>query len=252
MPIPADIDAILQAIAATPLATAKLAATKGKIHELWLVVNIADALRKNGWFVQMRTSNDRRAAQFIQRGAPGWIQPIAFGANNPSFFYLRRPDGREFELHNSLVFRGRSGASHEFDICVFSRSLGKSLRKRAEAQRAYGHPMYSVECKQYTAAVGIDVPRGVMACTFDGTRWTRAALSHRRKVEGNAVMRHTTLSGRLGTTFTAIVTPNGISKGAKTLANRYSIRLFDSVEVVSGALDIFLRASVRWLNRYQG
>lgn len=252
MPLPPEIELLLRRITSDPTAAAQMAATKGKIYELWLVANIANALRLKKWLVEMRASDETLTSQFIQRGAPGLMQPRSAGASNPGFFHLRRPDGLEFELHNSLVFKGRSRASHEFDICIFGRPVGRSLRRRASAQRAVGHPMFSIECKQYTTAIGIDVPRAVIASTFDATRWTLPALQHRTRVEGHAVANYKSFAGRMSKTFTAIATPNGVTIGAKRLANRYNIRLFDNVEVGKSGLNKLLGATVSWLNRYAG
>lgn len=176
MPLPPEIDVLLQRISSNRGTLARIAATAGKSYEMWLSAEIAQALLQHRWTVELRAFDDTPTLYFIQRGSPGKMTPLG-ATSGPSYFFLRRPDGQEFELHNSLVFKGRSGASHEFDICVVSRAIAESLRTAASPQSAIGHPMLSLECKQYTRAPGIEVSRALIASTFDATRWQHSSAT---------------------------------------------------------------------------
>jgi len=253
MPLPSDIQTLLQNITSIRGIGVHVAQTAGKIYELWLAAQIAHALQNGGWIVEIRAHTDLADQKFIQRGSPGRIHPRTASGPKPSFFYLKRPaDGAEFELHNSVTFTGRSGAEHEFDLCILKYDLGTSLRNLHAANSATGHPMYVVECKEYVDAVGIAVPRGVIASVFDATHWKRSALRHQQVIEGVSVTNQSALAGRFSKGFVAIVTPNGFSGGADRLARRYNVRQFGDVEMGTPGLQHFLSATSTWLASYQG
>jgi hypothetical protein len=247
-----ELKAALSNIAATAR-MAQIPSQQPKIYELWILFKLVESLRNDGWPVQLRGHDDVPVNQFIERGAPGYIHPQAARPPKPSFVLLTRPrDGAQFELHNSVRFVGRSGALHEFDVCLIARAIGNSLRSANQKRAAVGHPMLSVECKHYSGTAGIDVPRAAIGILYDATHWQRAALRDQQVAEGVAVMPHLSLAERLDRTFATVIAQRGFTLGAQRLADEYNLRLYPKMKVGSTALKTFLNDAKSWLRAYAG
>lgn len=160
---PSDVEAAATALAnAVPLAASELSV--GKIYEGWLLLQLGIALRDAGWKVEWRDWQDSPSATKVFRGGPAPITASSDPGPAPGFLFIEE-DGREFEVHNSVQFRGGSGALHEIDVAIIPRETGEDLRKTG------GHPdeapRAALELKCYTSSMPIGVVRAMALAAID-------------------------------------------------------------------------------------
>jgi hypothetical protein len=247
-----DLKAALKGIFSTA-SMAQMPAQQAKIYEVWILFKLAEGLKKDGWSIELRGHDDKSVIHFLERGAPGFIHPKTANAPKPSFVLLTRPrDNRQFELHNSVRFLGRSRALHEFDVSLIARSIGDSLRAAPKKRAAQGHPMLTIECKYYAGHAGIDVPREAIGALFDATHWARPALFDQSALDGHVVKQEKRLADRLDHTFAAVTSPQDFTGGAQRLAREYHLRLYPKVTINSANFGQFLADAKQWLRSYAG
>jgi hypothetical protein len=143
----------------------------GKLYEAWMMIELAvtvSALDPH-WRVEWRdgaTAFSRVTPSLaVFRGAPGSIGNNTRG--QPGFVYLQRKDGRSFELHNSLQFRGASHCLHEMDISVIQASYGRYLRAHSLGVPD-GLPEMALELKHYVkSSFSIGLARAMILGVMD-------------------------------------------------------------------------------------
>ena len=158
------------------VATLRNAAGPGRAFELYVMTGVACALLARGYSVWVQRSDGSRVLpadsdrRFIQRGgAPSGIAPAAHGPNNPSSIVFRRGCCSEWELHNGIQFRGRSGAFHEIDLAILPESVARMLRNSLTSGRPLGRPRVSIECKDVGINGSVDEMRAFIARLYDLT-----------------------------------------------------------------------------------
>lgn len=179
-----DIRQLSQALANLGVARlANPAATgTGKAFELWLMFRIADRWRRRGWKVEVCDVRGQTLApgvDFITRGSPGQIARRS-ETKRAGFIFVDRlrtgtssPD-RQFEMHGSLQFRGRSDALHECDIAVIPADMGDRIRGRPAGGKGQGAPVgippIAIECKRHVKPGPVGETREMTARLFDLSR----------------------------------------------------------------------------------
>lgn len=156
----------IQSIIATMTGSASTAAASsgaGALFEMWLLLKIAERLRKNPFHAELRNASDNALASgtnFILRGGPG---PVGVG----QYCHLSFIWGNQVhELHTNIQFRGRSTETHELDIALIPRSVANVLRQRGGG-RPSGHSRIAVECKFRSSTGSKDEARQIVARQFD-------------------------------------------------------------------------------------
>lgn len=137
------------------------------------------------------------------------------------------------ELHGSLQWKGRSGATHEIDVSLLPQSVAQPLRVRGGHPR--GLPIAGYECKDKTRAASTDEMRETIARLFDLALVTRpypgwecrmfaATSPHVRWGR-----RHTTYRAFFATGAYGVVRAGGFSVGARNLAGHYHVRRHEGI-----------------------
>ena len=147
----------------------------GRVFELYVMTDIALALKARGYEVFVRRSDGSRVRptdpdrSFVQRGGvPAGIAAATDGAANASSIVFRREDGPEWEMLNGVTFRGRSGAYHEIDVAIVPAAVATTLRKSGGGS-PLGRPRISVECKDVGTNGSVDEMRAFVARLYDLT-----------------------------------------------------------------------------------
>jgi hypothetical protein len=132
----------------------------GKLFEAWLMLEIGLVLRSRRWTVSW--VDPGRHGGMIFRGGPGSLNPTT--ALEPGYLSLTR-GGKDYEIHNSIRYRGASGVSHEVDISALSRSNADAARLNKTAPQ--GLPRMALELKNYSDSMGIGLTRSALMSFLD-------------------------------------------------------------------------------------
>jgi hypothetical protein len=144
----------------------------GKALEAWLLMKLAAEARETGdWSVTLCQGDGTplpRGAPFLFRNQPGAIGPAK--PTQPGFVrleHIRQPNqNTRLELHGSLQWIGRSGASHEWDVSVLPAQICEALRAGGGGYPS-GLPVAAYECKDKTSPGTPDEMRQTLARLFD-------------------------------------------------------------------------------------
>lgn len=153
----------------------------GKSFELWLMFVMAAIWQRRGWRLELRNGAGAAlgpADGFVTRGAPGQIARSHADEAGYIFVETNKPGipraHRQFELHGSLQFIGRSAAMHECDIALIPDEVGSIIRARATrlpgTGAPFGLPPAAIECKRHVNAGAVGEMREQVARLFDLTR----------------------------------------------------------------------------------
>ena len=119
----------------------------GKLYEAYVFGLCLQALKELG--ANLRASSVTGSpGQFIFRGGPGQIYSQTRDYGHVEFTL----NGKEFELHSSIEYRGTSGMYHEIDVSIL---CGRAARKCRESS-VNPRPSSLVgawECKFYTGSL---------------------------------------------------------------------------------------------------
>jgi hypothetical protein len=147
----------------------------GRALEAWLMMRLARAARGTGkWRVSLRLGNGAplpAGANFAFPTSQSGILPS--NPAGPGFVLLERIVGNPIalELHGSLQWKGRSGATHELDVSMLPQSIAAPLRTSGGHPR--GLPIAAYECKDKTNSATPDEMRQTVARLFDLALVTR-------------------------------------------------------------------------------
>lgn len=139
------------------------------------MMRMARSVRTSGrWSVSLR----RGDATPLPRGAtfvfpPQQVGILAPNPNGPSHIRFENvaDPTQSYELHNSLQWVGRSGATHECDLSVLPCSIANRLR--CFPGHPKGLPIAALECKDRPGAADTDEMRQTLARLFDLAQVTR-------------------------------------------------------------------------------
>lgn len=169
----AQLRAALRRLGASHSATMPTAS--GRAMEAWVMMRVARRAAASGrWRVSLR----RGDASLLPPGGT-FVFPTQQGgiaAANPSgpghvrFEQLSDPS-HAFEMHNSLQWIGRSGASHECDLSILPKTIAHRLRSHPGHPR--GLPLAALECKDRPGKASTDEMRETLARMFDLALVTR-------------------------------------------------------------------------------
>jgi hypothetical protein len=146
----------------------------------------------------------------------------------PGFVLLERIEGNPIalELHGSLQWKGRSGATHELDVSMLPRSIAGPLRTSGGHPR--GLPIVAYECKDRTNSATPDEMRQTVARLFDLALVTRPypaydcrmfeAASHQRWGRRRTLYREFFAVGAFG-----VVRAGTFGPGATDLGMHYHV-----------------------------
>ncbi|CAM4133103.1 hypothetical protein [Paracoccus yeei] len=103
--------------------------SKGKAYEAWLMLEIANKLRKSKYVLLPHGSDDKPVRFFKVSGSPANM-PSKHGksSENPCHFKFYRNKNKVFELHLGLNVLGGSGATHEMDLSILKYKQAFALR----------------------------------------------------------------------------------------------------------------------------
>lgn len=203
---------------------------KGKAYEIWVYLKILSILSKRSKDPATLVSNfafkdytgaSLKIPPFVVRGSPGQIHSRNEDPGKPSYVSFQI-DGREYELHIGVQFKGRSKALHEFDISVIPKAVGDHFRNLTIGSGSpEGHPRVGLELKNHAGNLDVGVPRGFLGAVFDCTNWSKhriiSPISAFDKLEVN--LRDNNANAAL-----CIFTPMALSQGARDYCSQYVIR----------------------------
>ncbi|MBO1081722.1 hypothetical protein [Roseomonas haemaphysalidis] len=141
---------------------------QGKRYEAWLMLEVALAFRNRGHqatWITCHVGGPPRKALF--RGSPGSMKKCGVTVDAPGYIQLIN-NGRHYELHNSIQFRGVSGALHEVDLSIIPARVGNGLRA-AGGGYPDGKPCVALELKRFklTGSFSIGLMRAMLLAAVD-------------------------------------------------------------------------------------
>lgn len=139
---------------------------------------------------------------------------------------------RRYEMHNSLQWLGRSGATHECDISVLPEAVATNLRR--VGGHPQGLPIAMFECKDKAKAANVDELRQTLARMFDLTLVTLPRPGERCRIYESVTSRGW---GRHRKTYISFfsagafgqVRAGGFSTGSISLGAHYRISRLGAV-----------------------
>ncbi|MGR8964980.1 hypothetical protein ACU8MP_29535 (plasmid) [Rhizobium leguminosarum] len=219
-----DVSNAARALAAHfPLSTSGF--SSGKLYEAWMMLEMGLSLRRKGWTVAWINPSSSGASTMVFRGSPGSLTPHS----NPAPGYLHLSRNRyKLEMHNSLQYRGWSGALHEVDISILDADVAN--RCRANNWRPAGLPCVGLELKHYTGDLGIGLTRSMLMATTD-----LALLWSFRSNEGRVMQWTPTKTyaamGNLEGSVVYILTTAERTGGSQVLTDFHGISLAQRVDI---------------------
>lgn len=197
----------------------------GRALEAWLMISLARAAQASRqWNVTLRQGDGSQLPLRSVFSFPTYQSGILpSNPNGPCFVQLDRiVPGMEtivLELHGSLQWKGRSGATHELDVSLLPQSIAQPLRVRGGHPR--GLPIAGYECKDKPGAASTDEMRQTIARLFDLALVTRpypawecrmfaATVPHIRWGQRQTLYRAFFASGAFG-----VVRAGGIRQGRR-------------------------------------
>ncbi len=156
---------------------------------------------------------------------------------------------RRFELHNSLQWCGRSGATHECDLSVLPSSIADTLRRTPGLPK--GLPIVAYECKDRAGVADTDEMRQTLARMFDMALITRPYTGSNCRIYEDQ-SRLPTAWGSYKPKYIplfylgafAIIRAGGFRGGPDSLGGHYHIRRLGQVYGNPKSLNIAMRQFV--------
>ena len=219
---------------------------QGKALEAWVLMKLAHTVHKRmftRWSVSLRRGDGSllpQGATFDLSSQRSRIQPSSPTA--PCYVLLehrRKPKWR-LELHGSVQWMGRSGATHEIDVSVLPARIGEAIRNHGGGY-PHGLPIAAIECKDKGGIGPLDETRQTLARMFDLTLVTqpvpgwscRIFETQTNKQWGRRSSRYVAFFAK--GTF-AIVRAGTFQSGAATLAAHYHINHCGSVYSIANSI----------------
>jgi hypothetical protein len=234
----AELDTAALALAgAVPLAGTQL--TVGKIYEAWLMLELGLALKPHGWTVEWRDWKGVKTKDILFRGGPAPIKPASDGGPAPGFILIER-QGEKFEIHNSVQFRGGSGALHEIDVSIIEHHTGEYIRRNGSGYPENGAKV-ALELKCYTTSMPIGVVRAMTLAAIDtslvGFTISIPSVKGIRCIIHNG-KQQVTWVGDIDSGYVGAITSAPKIGRSRTLAKHYGAHVtqsFDSAATSNGA-----------------
>ncbi len=206
---------------------------QGKALEAWVLMKLAQTVRRNlpSWTVTLRRGDGAPLPPGAVFALPdGGSQIQASHPTAPCFVHLASRQGSHFdmELHGSLTWCGRSGATHECDVSVVPAAIATALRTQGGGF-PHGLPIAAVECKDKAGIGKLDETRQTLARMFDLALVTQPALGlplariFEDKTPSSWGRRMTTYVGFFARGAFGIVRAGTFQTGARRLASHYMI-----------------------------
>ncbi len=209
----------------------------GKALEAWVLMRLAQTADGSGdWHVSLR----RGDGTLLPMNEPFRFATSQHGiggqsSSAPSYVLLdhKHADNQKLELHGSLQWQGRSGATHEIDVSIVPAVIANALRVWGGGL-PNGLPILAVECKDKTGSGTPDEMRETLARMFDLTLVTKPEKQITCRVFENigkinwGRWRRTYRGFFKYGTF-AIVRVGPFSPGARRIAAHYSIQRIGGV-----------------------
>lgn len=160
---------IVEAADALGLIAPDLGSGKGKAYEAWVLFEIAVKLMERGYGVLPCGPSETVVNAFRLRGSPGGMPDAATpaSADPPSHFVLEG-NLQSLEMHIGVQVRGISGASHEVDVSVLPRELGRTCRRNGGG--IFQGPLsHGLELQAYDAQFKLSqvMPRALLGVALD-------------------------------------------------------------------------------------
>ncbi len=224
----------------------------GKALEAWLLMKLAQTANAlPTWGVTLRQGDGTLLPPgnpFLFSAGQSGIRPSS--QNGPGFILLSntKDANQRLELHGSLVWRGRSFATHECDVSVLPHKIASALRRNGGGLPE-GLPIAAFECKDKTMAGTADEMRQTLARLFDLALVTQPPVGPYRIWERQT----NTFWGRRSSKYVSlfamgsfgVVRAGGFHRGASRLGKHYSIGRFGNVYDPSNAAVNNITASFR-------
>lgn len=206
----------------------------GRALEAWLMMSLARAAqRTRRWTVTLCRGDGTPLPAGATFSFPTYQSGIlAANPSGPGFVQLERTGTNlervTLELHGSLQWKGRSGATHELDISLLPQTIAQPLRVSGGHPR--GLPIAAYECKDKTSNASPDEMRQTVARLYDLALVTRpypgwdcrifaATSPHVRFGRRHSIYRAFFATGAFG-----VVRAGNFGPGASDLGFHYHIR----------------------------
>ena len=229
----ADLRTTLRAFRAAHSALA-VPTSAGRALEAWVLIKFAHrASMMPGWNVSLRRGNDTPLPAGHAFAFPAGGTGIrASHLHAPMFILLEHSRHGAYELHGSLTWKGRSGATHECDVSLLPRRVAHSLRTHGGGH-PHGLPLLAIECKDRTTDANIDEMRQMLARLFDLALVTKPSVGPCRVFE----RRRRTRWGRHSSQYRAlfkrglfvVARSQAFQPGAETLGSHYRVQRFRNI-----------------------
>lgn len=252
----ADLRNALRALGAAHGA-ATVPTLPGRALEAWLAMRLAQAAQAGGlWSVSLRRGDASRLPRgraFAFPVAQSGILAPALSGPGHVLLVNRNDPGIRLELHGSLQWVGRSGATHECDVSVLPQSIAQVLRT-AGGGRPRGLPVAAYECKDRPGTASPDETRQTVARLYDLALVTKPypGWGH-RMFEASGP----TGWGRWRSTYRSlfragdfgIVRVGKFGDGARKLAKHYHIGRHEHIYSAAGVISDVEKRFLKAINR---
>lgn len=152
------------------------------LYEAYIFTLVLRAARHENFAVAYESITPGPAGAFTFRTGPGHIhttmQPYSYAV-------LSAPTGLEFEAHVGVRVVGKSKVTHECDVLLLDRAEAVTCRARRHDPR-HTKARLAVECKFYSASLGLGELRSFIGLTADIARPTIRLVSN---VSSNSMAR---------------------------------------------------------------
>ncbi|PKH10330.1 hypothetical protein [Planomicrobium sp. MB-3u-38] len=102
----------------------------------------------------------------ILRGGPGYMW-----SDKQDFCFIDCiVNGMKFEIHLDVQYQGASGANHELDISIYSKTGADKSRSKKVFPKLNKDLIAGMECKFYTSTPGVSLARTFVGLLTDSTR----------------------------------------------------------------------------------
>lgn len=211
----------------------------GKALEAWVLFRLAYNVHmtmSGSWRVSLRRGDGSALPSGSTFGLPkGGAKLPASRRSAPGYILLEhlRHRALKVELHLNLRWQGRSGTKHELDVSALPHTIGSALRNNGGGY-PNGLPILAIECKDKGRYGELDEMRQKLARMYDLVLVTRPAAGWSCRIFETAANTHW---GRRSSKYTSafkigtfgIARLGTFRKGAKTLADHYSIGQYENI-----------------------
>ncbi|TAW57486.1 hypothetical protein ELI17_14650 [Rhizobium ruizarguesonis] len=138
----------------------------GKIFEAFIVLRLKLYFEQSGATTAICDARGGETEVYVLRGGPGHLRRNARTASHPEpgFVSIRQPDGRVFELHNSVEWPDHfvgGNETHELDVSIASPPECDRLDSWYQRGGRAPRPTMGIEAKFHGRAPGKEISRGV-------------------------------------------------------------------------------------------